>query len=159
VPGPVVADMGRRLVARIIDGILVFIVLIVLSAILLGGLVSQVEVNEETGEVTGVTALIGAYLGYIALAVILAFGYEVTLIALRGATVGKQLMGVRVVREADGQVPGWGPSVMRWLIPFAGGLVCGIGELIVYISPFFDSSGRNQGWHDKVAHTLVLRQR
>jgi uncharacterized RDD family membrane protein YckC len=28
---------------------------------------------------------------------------------------------------------------------------------VVYLSPFFDSSGRRQGWHDMAAKTVVIR--
>lgn len=152
------ADMGKRLVARIIDAILVGVVVGILGAVLFGGAATQVTTDPVTGQVTsGEGALLGAYFGWIALVIILTLAYEVVLIALRGATVGKQLMRIKVVRQADGQVPGWGPSVLRWLIPLLGSLVCGIGQYVVYLSPFFDSTKRNQGWHDKVAKTLVVQ--
>jgi uncharacterized RDD family membrane protein YckC len=82
----------------------------------------------------------------------------VILIALKGATLGKMAVGIRVVRVVDGQVPGWGPSFARWGMAIGIGIVtCGLGTLLVDISPFFDSSGNNQGWHDKVAKTVVIR--
>jgi len=34
--------------------------------------------------------------------------------------------------------------------------VCGIGALLVYLSPFFDNTMRFQGWHDKFAETVVI---
>jgi uncharacterized RDD family membrane protein YckC len=55
--------------------------------------------------------------------------YEVGFVAIKGATPGKMLMRVRVVREADHQVPGWGPAFLRWvpnlasLVPCVGGLI------------------------------------
>lgn len=158
-PGPVYADMGRRLVAWIIDGLLLGVLFTILGFILLGGAATQLSVDEETQEVSGMGAFFGAYFGYIVLVAVLSLAYQVVLIALRGATIGKQVMGIQVVRESDLGIPGWGPSVLRWLVPFAGSLVCGIGQLIVYVSPFFDSTGRNQGWHDKVAHTFVISRR
>lgn len=158
-PAPVYADMGRRIVARIIDGLLLGVVFVILTIVFFGGAASQLEVDETTGELTGGGAFLGAYLGYVLLVSALSFFYEVAFIALRGATIGKQVMGIQVVRESDLAVPGWGPSLLRWLVPFAGSLVCGIGQLIVYLSPFFDSTGRNQGWHDKVAHTYVINRR
>jgi uncharacterized RDD family membrane protein YckC len=101
--------MGKRLVARIIDSLVLGVALVPL---------------------------------YIAFLVQLA--YEGSMIALRGATVGKQVMKIRVQRE-DGQLPGWGPSLVRWLIPFGGLFVCCVGQLVVYVSPFFDGSKRYQG--------------
>ncbi len=156
--GPVYADMGRRLVARIIDGVLVGVVLLILGTIFVGGAATQVQVDPVTGQITqGQGTFLAAYFGYLGLAIAITLLYEVVLIALRGATLGKQIMKIKVVREADGQVPGWAPSFLRWLIPQLGSFVCGIGQIIVYLSPFFDSSKRNQGWHDKVAKTLVVQ--
>jgi hypothetical protein len=37
-----------------------------------------------------------------------------------------------------------------------GGFFCGIGQTLTYVSPFFDSSGWQRGWHDKVAKTQVI---
>ncbi|HEX2705627.1 MAG TPA: RDD family protein, partial [Candidatus Lustribacter sp.] len=65
------------------------------------------------------------------------------------------VMNVKVLRSQDGQLPGFGPSFMRWLIPAAANAVCGLG-IVVYLSPLFDNSGRVQGWHDKAANTLVV---
>jgi uncharacterized RDD family membrane protein YckC len=151
--------MGARFVARLIDGVLIGVVATVLAFLLIGGAATQVT-TDANGQVTsGVGALVGAIIGLTVILIVLGLFYEIGLIALRGATFGKQLMGVRVVRELDGQVPGWGPAVLRWLIPQLGGLVCGIGQFVVWLSPFFDNTGRNQGWHDKVAKTLVVSSR
>ena len=70
-----------------------------------------------------------------------------------------QAMGVKVVRADNGQVPGWGSSFIRWIIPTVAGFVCSLLTLLVYISPFFDGTHRNQGWHDKAASTFVIRTR
>jgi uncharacterized RDD family membrane protein YckC len=85
--------------------------------------------------------------------------YEVVLIAVRGATIGKSVAGVKVVRGEEGALPGFGPSFIRWVIPAVAGAVFSLLQLLIYISPFFDSSGRRQGWHDKAAHTFVIRSR
>jgi uncharacterized RDD family membrane protein YckC len=155
-PGAAVPGMGTRLLARLIDGVIVGIPLGIIYSVVIAGAASQAKVDPVTGQVTsggGALAAIFPVLGLIGALTLL---YEVGLIATRGATIGKSLMKIKVVREADGQIPGWGPSAMRWLIPFAGSFVCGIGQYVVYLSPFFDKSGRQQGWHDKVAKTQVV---
>jgi uncharacterized RDD family membrane protein YckC len=151
--------MGARFGARLLDGILMLVVVGILGAIFVGGAATQLEVDPTTGEVTsGGGTLVGSIIGYSLIIIVFGLLYEVALIALRGATLGKQLLGIKVVREADGQIPGWGPSVLRWLIPGAAGQICGLITILVYVSPFFDNTGRFQGWHDKVAHTLVVRR-
>lgn len=158
-PGVTYGQMGPRFVARLIDGVIVGAVLGILGAVLLGGAATQVSVDESTGQATGLGAFFAAYFGFLALAIVLGLAYEIGLIATRGATIGKQVMGLKVVSEQTGGVPGWGPAILRWLIPQLGGLVCGIGALVVLLSPLWDNTGRMQGWHDKVAKTLVLSTR
>ena len=154
-PGPVggtPGGMGKRLLARIIDGILLGVVLVAL-AVPLGVFSALSDVGSST---TGGTVRFGANLGFQAVAVLLGAAYEIGLIGARGATIGKQLVGIKVIDIETGAVPGFGPAALRWLIPTVGSFFCGIGELLVYVSPFFDSSGRQQGWHDKVAKTQVV---
>jgi uncharacterized RDD family membrane protein YckC len=156
------ASMPRRLGARLLDGLIVGIALVAVGALIAalvyaGGGFDDLETDANGNVTGGEEAAVAAYLGWLAIVLVVSLGYEIVLVALRGATFGKQILGVKVVREQDGQVPGWGGSMLRWVIPFAGSFVCGIGQLVVYLSPFFDNSGRNQGWHDKVAKTVVIR--
>jgi uncharacterized RDD family membrane protein YckC len=159
--GPKLAEMPIRLVARIIDGVLVGIVFSIVYFALFVSLAAGTNATYDPN--TGVYNAGSAGMSFFLIFVleilvygVLTFGYEVTMIALRGATVGKQLMGVMVVLESNGQIPGWTPSIKRWLVPWAASFVCGIGALVVYISPFFDNGKRFQGWHDKFAETLVI---
>jgi uncharacterized RDD family membrane protein YckC len=157
-PGaPQIAGMADRLVARIIDGVLLAVVGLLLAIPFAGAVVGSVD--PATGEPSA-AALASAFV-FLCVYGILTLAYEVVLIAIRGQTIGKQVMRLTVRREADGAIPGWGPSVLRWLVPVGAGIVTfclgGIGQLLVYVSPFFDNSGRNQGWHDKVAKTLVVK--
>ncbi|GAB6904068.1 RDD family protein [Kineosporia succinea] len=156
------ASMGRRLSAQLIDGLILSVVLGILAVLLLGlplmnGDITTTTDADGTVTTTGGEGLAAGLLGFYALAFIIPLVYQIVMIALKGATVGKMVLGVRVVRIEDGQLPGWVPSLLRWLIPTVGGLACGIGQFVVYISPFFDSSGRNQGWHDMVAKTVVIK--
>jgi uncharacterized RDD family membrane protein YckC len=150
-PAPPPADggslMGLRLMARVIDllvvGVVVILVLFVVASIVSAG----------NGGALGRVVLALVLLGLVTAAA----AYEVVLISWWGATLGKRMMRVEVVREGDGGRPGWAPSFVRWLVPVIGFLVCGIGQYVVYLSPFFDGTGREQGWHDKAARTQVVR--
>jgi uncharacterized RDD family membrane protein YckC len=84
--------------------------------------------------------------------------YEWLMIGITGATLGKRALGLRVVRETTGEVPGVGAAFIRYIIPIVGAFVCYIGALLVYLSPFFDNTGKLQGWHDRAAGTLVIKR-
>lgn len=42
-------------------------------------------------------------------------------------------------------------------LPFVASFVP-FGGLAVYLSPFLDKTDRRQGWHDKVALTVVMKE-
>jgi uncharacterized RDD family membrane protein YckC len=157
-----VASMGTRLVARIIDALLLSAVVAAI-AIPLGitAFHSAHTVTNPDGTTTTTFShgVIGGFFLLLAIFALVGILYEVGMIAVRGATIGKQAMGVRVVRSDNAGVPGWGPAFIRWIIPTAAGFACSVLSLLVYISPFFDGAHRNQGWHDKAANTFVIRTR
>ena len=142
------ASPGRRLVARIIDVVILVVVLLIAIGVgIAGALVGDDE--------SGLAAL--AVFGGLVMWFVLALLYEVTLIALRGQTLGKMAMGIMVARAEDGGVPGWSKAIGRWilpgllnLIPFVGGFL----GLLVYLSLLWDD--RRQGWHDKMGTTVVI---
>ena len=147
------ASPGKRLVARIIDIVIIGFIVVVLSIVGFAGVVLGSATDEKA--LAGM-ALFVAF-GGLALFSILLLLYEPTLIAVRGQTLGKMAMNIMVVRAEDGGVPGWGKALGRWvlpgllfLIPVAGGLL----SLLVYISLLWDD--RRQGWHDKMGTTVVV---
>ncbi|MGZ4543280.1 MAG: RDD family protein, partial [Mycobacteriaceae bacterium] len=100
--GPKLAEMPIRLVARIIDGVLIGIVFTIVYFALFVSLAAGTNATYDPN--TGVYNAGSAGMSFFLIFVleilvygVLTFGYEVTMIALRGATVGKQLMGVMVV--------------------------------------------------------------
>jgi uncharacterized RDD family membrane protein YckC len=154
------ASMVARLGARIIDVLILSIPAFIVFALLGGSFASEAEIDPVTGDLLNPEDVLGQLGGFFLFAGLFAFLavlYEVGFIGARGATPGKSLLGVKVVDETDGGLIGWGRAFVRWLIPFVGSLICGIGQLIVYLSPFFDGTGRLQGWHDKAARDLVIR--
>jgi hypothetical protein len=80
--------------------------------------------------------------------------YEILMVAIFGRTLGKMAEGARIVLAVGGGNPTFGAAVVRWLVPGLAALLPLIGPLgsgSVLLSPVFDSSGRRQGWHDKIA--------
>ena len=70
----------------------------------------------------------------------------------KGLTPGKKLLGLRVVTQDRGEVPGFGRMFVREIVGrIASGLFFGLG----YIWALFDKNG--QAWHDKMARTVVLK--
>jgi uncharacterized RDD family membrane protein YckC len=70
----------------------------------------------------------------------------------RGQTPGMMLLGLRVARDTDGANPGFGRSLVRYV----GYIVSSIALYIGFIWVAFDP--RKQGWHDKMAGTVVVRR-
>ena len=154
------ASMGLRLGARLLDWLIMLLFLAVVGgggAALIGAAGGFDNLDSTSSSNTSDDLFGAAVLGFFGLTFLLTAAYEVVFIALRGATLGKQIVGIKVVREENGQVPGWGASIVRWVVPFVANLVCGLVTLLVYLSPFFDSSNRLQGWHDKAAKTVVIQ--
>lgn len=68
------------------------------------------------------------------------------------ATPGKMAFSARIVDAATGRAPSTGQLVGRYLGYFVACLPLGLGILWVA----FDR--RKQGWHDKLARTVVVRE-
>jgi RDD family protein/DnaJ-like protein len=98
-----------------------------------------------------------------AIGVLIAFLYLVPLTALTGQTIGKRLQKIRVVKAADGSVPGWAVTAKRFSIPLGIALLLGVlflGEFalllgIVAVVGWVNRPDR-QGLHDRLAKTVVV---
>jgi len=142
---PRVAEMGERFIARFVDWMILVIPLLILTPRNTGTATSTDSVSLAE------TLLIISFFLTIA-------AYEIVLTALWGQSLGKRLLRLKVVRLADAGAIGWGTSVLRWVVQFLAwvpGLI--VGAVILYASPFWDSTGRRQGWHDKIAGTVVVK--
>ncbi|MBY8883907.1 RDD family protein [Streptomyces sp. PTM05] len=168
-----VATMGQRFLARLLDGL---VTSVVMGIAMFAGLASVLGIAHKVKDCSGYDPTTDAYsqcvhdqaaaggsavaamLGFMAVFAIFALLYEWLMISFLGATLGKMALGLKVVKEANGQVPGLGSGFVRYIIPVVGIFLCYVGALLVYISPFFDSSGKLQGWHDRAAGTLVIKK-
>ena len=68
-----------------------------------------------------------------------------------GRTLGMRLLGLRVVREQDLAQLRLTTAFVRWVGLWLSFAVFFIGVIWVAVDP------RHQGWHDKLARTLVIR--
>ncbi|MEZ5246231.1 MAG: RDD family protein [Acidimicrobiales bacterium] len=145
------ADTGVRIGAILLDGLVFFVLAIATTVPFLE------DTDPDSGsfefQATGVSTLIGP-LAMLALTIFL--------VATRGGSPGKLMLGLRVTM-ADGTTPiGYGPATIRvlpWLptmIPFLGviawlGVV--IGSLIM-----MSSDTERRSLFDRIANTRVVRK-
>ena len=144
---PPLGGLGRRLVARIIDTVLVAVVGVPLS------LIADAASSNNHNVITFVAEVVLGLLGFI---------YEgLMLTRAGGRTVGKMVMGIRVAMLADGAVPvgrpGWIRSGVYWL-PGLLSVLCipAIFSLLNVLWCTWDRPYR-QCLHDKAAKTVVVR--
>lgn len=147
------AGAGIRLGARIIDAILVFIILMILAAIF--GFGSATTSDGSFSFSTGTSA------GFIIAAILVGVLYEIGLVATRGATLGKQMLGLKVLDESHNTPPGWGPAAMRWL-PALAGNIPGIGPLIglglaIASGVMISNDDQNRSVQDRIGKTYVVK--
>lgn len=141
----------RRLMAYVIDRIILYLISLILFLI---GLIALKLGGVSFGSIvmTGVLPL-GAGLFttvYIVTTFLTGMIYFIWFHGTVGQTPGKMLFGLRVI-QISGEKMNIGIAFLRWV----GCLVSGLVFLLGFIWIAFDR--RKQGWHDKIAATLVIR--
>jgi uncharacterized RDD family membrane protein YckC len=139
------AGLPRRFVALTLDSFIVFLPLaIVIGLMTGGGYVEQTEGAVDAGvDVSGRAFWLFALLW---------LAYYVFGEALAGATIGKGMVGIRVVDE-HGEHPTLGAAIRRNLLRPVDGLF-----FYLVGAAFALSSPRRQRLGDRVAHTVVVRR-
>ena len=79
-------------------------------------------------------------------------GYGVVMIAWRGQTIGKMIVGIQVV-DANGNIPGIGAVLLREIV---GKFLSAIALFLGHLWVAWDREKR--GWHDHIAGTYVVRK-
>ena len=141
-----VAPISRRAVAYVIDALIAAAL-----GIVLGGILITVAVLTGSPEGMIGVLLIGGPLVSLAL-----LGWMLLYTAMQSGkgSIGMRAQGVRLADAATGESIGFWRALLRNVIfGLAGSIVVG------YFTPLFDGSGRFQGWHDKVAKSVVLDAR
>jgi uncharacterized RDD family membrane protein YckC len=132
------ADWGQRALGYLVDaafGIGVVIVGFILAAII--------------GAVVHGLGILILFVAYIA-----SFAYWITQLIKQGRTgqtVGKKVVGLKLIYENTGQTVGGGTSVIRAIAHFVDSLICYIGWLF----PLWDA--KRQTIADKIVGTVVVR--
>ncbi|MFG2647256.1 RDD family protein [Streptomyces sp. NPDC048436] len=144
---PPLAESGKRVLARILDMIIVGVIVWLLSWAF--G-TSELDVDPDKVEY-------GKSFGQSLLAAVLYIAYDSFMISRTGQTLGKKWLGLRVANLNDGATPTLQTALVRaavlWL-PFAFCCAC-IWTAICGGWSFFDKPYK-QGLHDKAAKTVVV---
>jgi uncharacterized RDD family membrane protein YckC len=131
------AGTGLRAAEGIIDLVVTFVILWIVAK--LSG-----QTTEGGFELTGAPFFVGLALVLI---------YFIVMEATLGATLGKLIVKLRVVKEVDGSPIGWSDAVVRNLLRVVDGIVLYlIGFILVC------ATQKRQRLGDKVAGTVVIRR-
>jgi uncharacterized RDD family membrane protein YckC/tetratricopeptide (TPR) repeat protein len=131
---------GPRLLANLID--IGFILLFPLIGVAITFLVNtESTLFAAALHPSNYLLMLGALLGVFIL-------YHVLQLGLWGQTLGKKLVGIRVV-TVDGRPPGFARALLRMLAFVFALLIVGWGHVMLALDP------RRQGLHDKIAETYV----
>ena len=145
-----------RLGARILDAVILAVVGIVASVAW-----AAVSIDDIGENLDNAAFGVGEFVVFVVFGV----AYEVILTALWGRTLGKRMVGIKVIHAVHGGVPGFGKAAGRWAVPSLPGvvlvlvpalaLIAALWSALCYLSLTWDRV--YQGWHDKAAGTLVVR--
>ncbi|OIV37430.1 hypothetical protein BIV57_11115 [Mangrovactinospora gilvigrisea] len=154
---PPLAGFGRRLGARAVDFVLVFLVVgQLITGLIWGFHTSSVDPASHAPK----AQLLAAALIQVGLAVV----YETAMFAKWGQTLGKMLFDVRIARrDREAEIPGVGVALLRacvYYVPYllAAGLIGIAFWLLNGLWQTWDKPYR-QCLHDKAARTVVVRAR
>jgi uncharacterized RDD family membrane protein YckC len=131
---------GRRVVATLIDGIILGV---------LGGIINSLFGTKTTSSGFEFTRLStgGSFLLFIVVML-----YYVLMEHYLGRTVGKMVTGIRVVDEATGDRPSIGSAIIRSLLRIIDGLFAYLVGFVIVVN-----SQRRRRLGDMAAKTLVVR--
>ena len=156
-PQPTYAGFWIRVVARLIDGLLLgipFGVLFVVFAVVGGVFANSTTSTTSTTDAQNTAAAAAFGGGFLLLYVIflvVQVGYWIYFWGSSGQTLGMRALHLRVVDADTGGPIGYARATVRFLMSIVNSWACYIGWIWVAFDP------RKQGWHDKVANSVVLQ--
>jgi uncharacterized RDD family membrane protein YckC len=142
-PGVFYAGNGARFIAYVVDAFILGAIFTVVFLVFT--VIAAAAASNDNSAIAGLAvtiAVVGAFLVYLI--------YLPWFWAHGGQTPGMKVMHVRVVRENDGGPLTLGQAFLRLIGFWVSGAVFYLG----FIWILFDA--RRQGWHDKIAGTVVI---
>ncbi|MEU5215743.1 RDD family protein [Streptomyces sp. NPDC020807] len=149
---PPLAETGRRVLARLIDWLIIAIPLALIGIPF--DIYKKVS-EDDLGDT--VTFSGGGQLVFQLLTIVAYITYDTVMTAQTGQTVGKKLMKLRVAMLNDGSTPPMSQSLLRATVLWLPALICCacLWPLILLILILVDKPYK-QGLHDKAAKTVVV---
>ncbi|MGW8728299.1 RDD family protein [Streptomyces sp. NPDC055808] len=156
------AGLGRRLIARLVDTVLLGALVGGLAVPLLTRVGDHIQEKIDAAKLSGQTVTVylldGTTAGFLGIVLgaflVLGLLYEALPTAKWGRTLGKRLCGVQVRGIESYEPPTFGQAARRWLVYGVLGLFAvGVVNVVWCV---FDRPWR-QCWHDKAAHTFVAQ--
>lgn len=155
---PPLGEPGKRILARLIDFLIILIPLYLIS-LPWGG---AVEMNDNSSN-NGVNNVFsqtysGHQLLWSLIGLVAYVAYDTYFTHKDGRTIGKRLLKLRVAMLNDGRVPDTGTAFLRGVVLWLPALLCCpcLWWLINIVLMFTDKPYR-QGLHDKAAKTVVVQ--
>lgn len=166
--GQPIAGWGMRLVARILDAIIVGVVGSVLSSVVVPGFFDNYTDWVTSGTTTAAmpAELASEFMKFSLIIAVLGFAYELLMLKFVGATVGKLATGLRVrLRDEPGPLS-WGTSAIRAAV-WQGPSLLSMVQTLSYVTALFNLlnglwplwDSKKQSLNDKFAKTNVVRTR
>jgi uncharacterized RDD family membrane protein YckC len=170
--GYALAPVPRRLAARAVD----ILVVLALNVLVNGWfayqwwldawpylleVVRRSQSGLSTSDIPQPQRAGGLQIAIMLIAVALWFAYEVPALANTGQTLGKRLLGLKVLRIEEDAPPGMGRAIRRWNPLALPTLLwtCGVGFFLQFLDCLFVVIDRplHQAFHDKSAATVVVQ--
>jgi uncharacterized RDD family membrane protein YckC len=131
------ASFGQRAIALLIDWLIVVVISMPVIVVVFGAEYFSLDPVRRSGDLV-IALLAGA-------AIVWFWRYC-------GATPGKLAVGVKIVDAQTGSAPSTGRLVLRLVCYLLSALPLYLGFLWVALDR------RKQGWHDKIAGTVVVQE-
>ncbi|MEU5169015.1 RDD family protein [Streptomyces mutomycini] len=154
---PPLAEPGKRILARLIDFLIISIPLYLISLPFGGAVdVTSDDGNDDFGNAVG-DAYSGHQLVWSLIGLVVYVAYDTYFTHKDGRTIGKRLLKMRVAMLNDGSVPDTSSSLMRAVVLWLPALLCCpcLWWLINIVLMFTDKPYR-QGLQDKAGKTVVV---
>lgn len=149
---PPLAETGRRVLARLVDWVIIAVPLAVIGIPF--DIYDRATVDGDDFQATWTG---GGQLVFQLLTIVAYVTYDTVLTAKNGQTLGKRLMKLRVAMLNDGSTPPMSQSLLRALVLWLPALICCacLWPLLILVLILVDKPYK-QGLHDKAAKTVVV---